>query len=162
MTGSNKTGPSKQALKKQMKSASRLYAVQALFQMESSGQTVEDVVREFETHRFGAVYDGDEMAEGDVDHFRAVVGHAVNWQAKIDQLTDRALVAKWPIDRIDPVLRALFRAAGGEMVEMPTPPKVVITEYVDVAKAFFPEGKEAKFVNAVLDHMAHEAKPDGF
>ena len=148
--------------KKQKKSASRLYAVQALFQMESSGQTVEDVVREFETHRFGAVYDGDEMAEGDVDHFRAVVGHAVNWQAKIDQLTDRALVAKWPIDRIDPVLRALFRAAGGEMVEMPTPPKVVITEYVDVAKAFFPEGKEAKFVNAVLDHMAHEAKPEGF
>ena len=148
--------------KKQKKSASRLYAVQALFQRESSGQTVEDVVREFETHRFGAVYDGDEMAEGDVDHFRAVVGHAVNWQAKIDQLTDRALVAKWPIDRIDPVLRALFRAAGGEMVEMPTPPKVVITEYVDVAKAFFPEGKEAKFVNAVLDHMAHEAKPEGF
>ena len=148
--------------KKQKKSASRLYAVQALFQMESSGQTVEGVVREFETHRFGAVYDGDEMAEGDVDHFRAVVGHAVNWQAKIDQLTDRALVAKWPIDRIDPVLRALFRAAGGEMVEMPTPPKVVITEYVDVAKAFFPEGKEAKFVNAVLDHMAHEAKPEGF
>ena len=148
--------------KKQMKSASRLYAVQALFQMESSGQTVEDVVREFETHRFGAVYDGDEMAEGDVDHFRAVVGHAVNWQAKIDQLTDRALVAKWPIDRIDPVLRALFRAAGAEMVEMPTPPKVVITEYVDVAKAFFPEGKEAKFVNAVLDHMAHEAKPGAF
>ena len=156
------SGPSKQDLKRQMKSASRLYAVQALFQMESSGQTVEDVVREFETHRFGAVYDGDEMAEGDVDHFRAVVGHAVNWQAKIDQLTDRALVAKWPIDRIDPVLRALFRAAGSEMVEMPTPPKVVITEYVDVAKAFFPEGKEAKFVNAVLDHMAHEAKPGAF
>ena len=162
MTGPDKTGSSKQALKKQMKSASRLYAVQALFQMESSGQTVEDVVREFETHRFGAVYDGDEMAEGDVDHFRAVVGHAVNWQAKIDQLTDRALVAKWPIDRIDPVLRALFRAAGGELVEMPTPPKVVITEYVDVAKAFFPEGKESKFVNAVLDHMGHEAKPEGF
>ena len=152
----------KQALKKQMKSASRLYAVQALFQMESSGQTVEDVVREFETHRFGAVYDGDEMAEGDVDHFRAVVGHAVNWQAKIDQLTDRALVAKWPIDRIDPVLRALFRAAGAELIEIPTPPRVAITEYVDVAKAFFPEGKEAKFVNAVLDHMAHEAKPEGF
>jgi transcription antitermination protein NusB len=156
------SAPTKQALKKQMKSASRLYAVQALFQMESSGQTVEDVVREFETHRFGAVYDDDEMAEGDVEHFRAVVGHAVNWQAKIDQLTDRALVAKWPIDRIDPVLRALFRAAGGEMVEMPTPPKVVITEYVDVAKAFFPEGKEAKFVNAVLDHMAHEEKPGAF
>jgi N utilization substance protein B len=145
-----------------MKSAARLYAVQALFQMESSGQTVESVTREFETHRFGAVYDGDEMAEGDVDHFRGLIDHAVNMQARIDQMTDRALVAKWPIDRIDPVLRALFRAAGGEMLETPTPPKVVITEFVDIAKAFFPEGKEPKFVNAVLDHMAREARPEAF
>ena len=148
--------------KRQMKSAARLYAVQALFQMEVSGQTVEAVTREFETHRFGATYDEGEFAEGDVDHFRAVVAAAVNWQAKIDQMTDRALVAAWPIDRIDPVLRALFRAAGAELVDMVTPPKVTINEYVDVAKAFFPEGKESKFVNAVLDHMAREAKPEAF
>ncbi len=148
--------------KKQMRSAARLYAVQALFQMEVSGQTVETIQTEFETHRFGEVLDGVEMAEGDSRHFGDVVDGAVNWQAKIDQMTDRALVAKWPIDRIDPVLRALFRAAGAEMVDMDTPPKVVINEFVDVAKAFFPEGKEAKFVNAVLDHMAREAKPDAF
>ena len=148
--------------KRQMKSASRLYAVQALFQMESSSQTVQAVCREFETHRFGATYDEGEFAEGDVDHFREVVDKAVNWQAKIDQMTDRALVAAWPIDRIDPVLRALFRAAGAELVDMVTPPKVVITEYVDVAKAFFPDGKEPKFVNAVLDHMAREARPEAF
>ena len=147
---------------RQMKSASRLYAVQALFQMESSAQTVQAVCREFETHRFGATYDEGEFAEGDVDHFREVVDKAVNWQAKIDQMTDRALVAAWPIDRIDPVLRALFRAAGAELVDMVTPPKVAITEYVDVAKAFFPEGKEPKFVNAVLDHMAREARPEAF
>ncbi len=150
------------AEKRQMKSAARLYAVQALFQMESSGQTVQAITREFESHRFGATYDEGEFVEGDVDHFRAIVGSAVNWQAKIDQLTDRALVAKWPIDRIDPVLRALFRAAGAEFVDMDTPPKVAITEYVDVAKAFFPEGKESKFVNGVLDHMAREAKPAAF
>lgn len=148
--------------KRQMKSAARLYAVQALFQMESSGQTITQVCREFETHRFGATYDEGEFAEGNVDHFRAVVEHAVNWQAAIDQMTDRALVAKWPIDRIDPVLRALFRAAGAELTQMETPPKVAINEYVDVAKAFFPEGKEPKFVNAVLDHMAREAKPAAF
>ena len=148
--------------KRRMKSAARLYAVQALFQMESSGQTVEGVTREFESHRFGATYDEGEFAEGDVDHFRAVVGSAVNWQAKIDQMTDRALVATWPIDRIDPVLRALFRAAGAELVDMATPPKVTINEYVDVAKAFFPDGKEPKFVNAVLDHMAREAKSGAF
>lgn len=151
-----------QAEKRQMKSASRLYAVQALFQMEHSGQTVESVVREFTTHRFGAVYDGEEMVEGEPNHFRRLVDHAVNRQALIDQMTDRALVAKWPIDRIDPVLRALFRAAGGEMVEEDTPPKVVINEFVDIAKAFFPDGKEPKFVNAVLDHMAREAKPEAF
>lgn len=150
------------AEKKLMKSASRLYAVQALFQMESSGQTIAAICREFETHRFGATYEEGEFAEGNVDHFRAVVDHAVNFQALIDQMTDRALVAKWPIERIDPVLRALFRAAGAEMTQMPTPPKVAITEYVDVAKAFFPDGKEPKFVNAVLDHMAHEAKPEAF
>lgn len=147
--------------KRQMKSAARLYAVQALFQMEVSGQTVEAVTREFETHRLGATYDEGEFAEGDVDHFRAVVGAAVNWQAKIDQMTDRALVAKWPIARIDPVLRALFRAAGAEFLS-DTPPKVAINEYVDVAKAFFPDGKEARFVNAVLDHMAREARPEAF
>ena len=148
--------------KRQMKSAARLYAVQALFQMEASGQSAPSVCKEFETHRFGATYEEGEFAEGDVDHFRKVVEAAVNWQAMIDQLTDRALVAKWPIDRIDPVLRALFRAAGAELTQTDTPPKVAITEYVDVAKAFFPEGKEPKFVNAVLDHMAHEAKPSAF
>jgi N utilization substance protein B len=87
---------------------------------------------------------------------------AVNWQARIDQMTDRALVAKWPIARIDPTLRALFRAAGAELIEGEAPPKVVITEFVDVARAFFPDGKEPKFVNAVLDHMAREAKPEAF
>ena len=147
---------------RQMKSAARLYAVQALFQMEVSGQDTEAVIREFLDHRFGAVYEGEEMAEGDPDHFRTVVEQAVNWQARIDQMTDRALVAKWPIARIDPTLRALFRAAGAELVASDTPPRVAIVEYVEVARAFFPEGKEAAFVNAVLDHMAREARPEAF
>jgi N utilization substance protein B len=94
--------------------------------------------------------------------FRKLVSDAVNWQAKIDQMTDRALVAKWPIARIDPTLRALFRAAGAELIGDETPPRVIITEYVDVASSFFPEGKESKFVNAVLDHMAREARPEAF
>jgi len=148
--------------KRKMRSASRLYAVQALFQMEQTGQTIEAVTREFEDHRFGATYDGEEMAEGDIDLFRKLVEDAVNHQAKIDQLTDRALVARWPLGRIDPTLRALFRAAGVEITGRDTPPKVAITEYVDVAKAFFDDGDEPKFVNAVLDHMAREAKPEAF
>ena len=153
------TAPSK----RQMKSAARLYAVQALFQMETSGQTVERVTREFESFRFGeALEDGVEMFEGDSTHFRAIVTQAVNWQAKIDQLTDRALVAKWPIARIDPTLRALFRAAGAEILDAGTPPKVAITEYIQVAEAFAPDSKEPRFVNAVLDHMAREARPEAF
>ena len=148
--------------KRMKRSASRLYAVQALFQMEASGQTLDAVIREFLDHRFGAVYEGDEMIDGDVDHFRLVVENAVNFQAKIDQMTDRALVAKWPIARIDPTLRAVFRSAGAELTQTDTPPKVVIVEYMDVVKAFFPDGKEMNFVNAVLDHMAREAQPEAF
>ncbi len=148
--------------RRKMKSAARLYTVQALFQMEAIGQTVDAVVAEFEDHRFGAVYDGDEMQEGDVDTFRALMERAVDEQAKIDQTTDRALVAKWPLGRIDPTLRALFRAAGAEMLNGDTPPKVIITEFVDVAGAFFPDGKEPRFVNAVLDHMAREVMPEAF
>ncbi len=148
--------------KRKMRSAARLYAVQALFQMEQSGQSTRLVIQEFLDHRFGAVYEGEEMLEGDVDLFRKLVEDAVNHQARIDQMTDRALVAKWPIARIDPTLRGLFRAAGAELIEGEAPPKVVITEFVDIARAFFPEGKEPKFVNAVLDHMAREAKPEAF
>lgn len=148
--------------KRKMKSAARLYAVQALFQMEASAQTVDQVIREFEDHRFGAIYEGQEMQEGDIDTFRALMEKAVDEQAAIDQMTDRALVAKWPLGRIDPTLRGLFRAAGAELLLADTPPKVVIVEFVTVAQAFFPEGKEAKFVNAVLDHMARETQPQAF
>lgn len=145
-----------------MKSAARLYAVQALFQMEASGQGTASVIAEFEDHRFGAIYDEDEMLEGDIETFRLLVERAVDHQAAIDQMTDRALVAKWPIARIDPTWRALFRAAGAEITNKKTPPKVVISEFVGIAEAFSSDGKEPKFVNAVLDHMAREAQPEAF
>ncbi|MCQ0092482.1 transcription antitermination factor NusB [Roseovarius sp. M141] len=149
--------------KRKMRSAARLYAVQALFQMEHSNQSVNSVYLEFLDHRFGAQVDDDcDMIEGDEDLFRGVLDSAVDNQRRIDQMTDRALVAKWPIARIDPTLRALFRAAGAELIGNDTPPRVIITEYVDVATSFFPDGREPKFVNAVLDHMAREARPEAF
>jgi N utilization substance protein B len=149
--------------KRLRKSAARLAAVQALFQMESSGADYRVVQAEFETHRLGQTVDGAEFRVPDIELFRALLSNVVNLQAEVDQLTDRALVAKWPINRIDPTLRALFRAAGAELLAMPkTPPKVIIKEFVDVAAAFFPEGKEPGFVNAVLDHMARETRPDAF
>lgn len=148
--------------KRALRAAARFYAVQALFQMEISGQTVEAVRREFETHRIGAEGGDVTWVEADIALFRKLVDLAVNHQASIDQMTDRALVEKWPIARIDPTLRALFRAAGAELSETDTPPRVVITEFVQIAQAFFPEGREPKFVNAVLDHMAREVRPEAF
>jgi N utilization substance protein B len=130
--------------------------------MEAADVPLEAVIEEFETHRLGAEIDGVAYAEPDLAHFRALLTAAVSEQARIDQLTNRALVARWPIDRIDPTLRALFRAAGAELVATDTPPKVTITEFVDVAKAFYPEGKESRFVNGVLDHMARTAQPQAF
>lgn len=148
--------------KRKMKSAARFFAVQALYQMEHSAQTFDQVRVEFLDHRFGEEFDGYDMLEGDVDLFSMLLKEAVNHQALIDQMTDRALVAKWPLGRIDSTLRALFRAAGAELTQGDAPAKVVIVEFVQVAQAFFPEGKEGKFVNAVLDHMAREAKPEEF
>lgn len=148
--------------KRKMKSASRLYAVQALFQMEHSGQTVDVVCAEFLNHRFGEIVDDVTLQEGDVDLFQKIVRDAVNYQAPIDQMTDRGLVAKWPLGRIDPTLRSVFRAAGAELLQSDTPARVIIVEYVDLTAAFYPDGKEAKFANAVLDHMARDARPDDF
>lgn len=148
--------------KRKMKSAARFFATQALYQMEHSGQTFDQVRLEFLDHRFGEEFDSYAMLEGDVDLFTLLLQEAVNHQALVDQMTDRALVAKWPLGRIDSTLRALFRAAGAELTQSDTPAKVVIVEFVQVAQAFFPEGKEGKFVNAVLDHMAREAKPEEF
>ena len=159
---STETPPLSGNAKRKLKSAARFYAVQALYQMEVSGQTTDAVIVEFLNHRFGAIYEDMEFVEGDVDLFRSLIKDAVNHQAKIDQMTDRALVAKWPIARIDPTLRGVFRAAGAEMTQSDTPVKVVIKEFVDITSAFFPEGKEPRFVNAVLDHMAREAKPEAF
>ncbi|MDS9468015.1 transcription antitermination factor NusB [Paracoccus sp. MBLB3053] len=162
--GGNRRSPEEKAARQARTSAARMYAVQALFQMESIGQSADRVMAEFKQWRIGRLDEDEDMVsiEADPALFSRIVDQAVNWQARIDRMTDRALVEKWPIDRIDPVLRALFRAAGSELVERGAPPKVVISEYVRIAQAFFPEGREAKFVNAVLDHMAREARPEEF
>ncbi len=148
--------------KRKIRSTTRLYAIQALFQMEQLGLSTDEVVEEFVVHRFGEEYEEGQLSDGDEDLFKSIVGSAVNYQAYIDQLTDRALVKKWPIARIDPTLRSLFRAAAAEITQIKTPPKIVITEYVALAHAFFTDGKEPNFVNAVLDHMAREACPTEF
>lgn len=161
MSDNSKSKPGKPD-RRALSAAARVYAVQALFQMEAADQSADRVVREFADWRIGVDYEEGTSPEADEDLFRRIVDATVNWQARIDQMTDRALVAKWPIARIDPVLRALFRAAGAELVGSDVPPRVVISEYVAVADAFFPDGRETRFVNAVLDHMARDARPEAF
>ena len=160
--GDRKQGGPRSADRRARSSAARIYAVQALFQMEAADQSADRVAREFQDWRIGVDYEEGTTPDADEGLFARILDSAVNWQARIDQMIDRALVAKWPIARLDPVLRATFRAAGAELVADATPPKVVISEYVAVADAFFPEGTEARFVNAVLDHIAREARPEAF
>lgn len=157
-----KGGGDRAAGRRALSGAARIYAVQALFQMEAADQSADRVAREFQSWRIGVDYEEGTTPDADEALFSRILDGVVNWQARIDQLIDRALVAKWPIARLDPVLRAVFRAAGAELVDSQTPPKVIITEYVTVADAFFPEGREARFVNAVLDHIAREARPEAF
>ncbi len=159
MNSSNKMSGNKI---RKMKSASRLYAVQALFQMEHSSLSVDTVCEEFIEFRLGEENNGLKFVDGNQDLFINLVSNAVEFQAFIDQMTDRALVERWPIDRIDPTLRALFRAAGAEMKALDTPAKVIIADYLSLSEAFYPDGKETKFVNAILDFMAREVRPDEF
>lgn len=151
-----------QAERRARKSAARFYAVQALFQMEASDVPIGEIITQFETHRIGAETETETWAEADRTHFRRLIEAVIDRQAAIDQLTDRALVAKWKIDRIDPTLRAVFRAAGAEFLGSDTAARIIISEFIDIARAFVPEGRETNFVNAVLDHMARDARPDEF
>jgi N utilization substance protein B len=134
-----------------IQSAARLYALQALFQMESSGASVSNIKKEFETYRIGsAEIDSD---KADIKLFTEILYRAVEDQTKIDQLTNTILKKTWPLNRIDPTLRALFRAATAEILLSKTPHKVIINEYVEISKAFFLNSKETKLVNAVLDKV---------
>ena len=143
------------------RSAARLAAVQALYQIELTGADWRSVRQEFENHRLGAEIEGETYRDADLSLFRNILEGVIAQQGPIDQLTDRALVDRWPLGRVDPTMRAIFRAAGHEFTaRADIPPKVIIGEYIDVTKAFFEAGREAKFVNAVLDHMAREARPD--
>lgn len=161
------TGEQRRARKREerrlAKSAARLAAVQALYQIELTQSPADAVRREFEQHRLGAEIEGAQYREADLDLFRALLTGVIERQVEIDRLTDEALVARWPLGRVDPTLRAIFRAGGFELVGLPeVPAKVAINEYVDVARAFFPEGQEARFANAVLDHMARRSRPAAF
>lgn len=150
-----------------MRTGSRVAAVQALFQAEQGPTSPETVIDEFVRYRLGAVAGSDGFEDGrvhdvDVKLFARIVRTATTDQDRIDPLMSQALSADWPLDRLDPVLRALIRAGAAELSMADGPPaRVVINEYLDVAHGFF-EGDEPKMVNGVLDRLAHLLRPAEF
>jgi N utilization substance protein B len=142
--------------------ASRLAAVQAIYQMELTGEDAETVVSEFSDHRFGREVEISPAGVPDEEFFGAIVRGVPHAQVEIDRSIAKCLSANWRLERIDSILRAILRAASFELIERrDVPAKVVIDEYVDIAHAFF-HGDEPSFVNAALDKMAHRKRAPEF
>lgn len=142
--------------------AARLAAVQALYQMDLGGATLSDVIAEFESFRLGKELDGEQYRDADAAFFRDIVGGVVREQKTLDPIVHSTLAANWPLSRIDVTLRAILRAGAYELANRAdVPARVVIAEYVDVAKAFF-EGEVTSLVNGVLDGLAHRIRPTEF
>ena len=140
--------------------AARLAAVQALYEMEIGGKGLEDAFAEFETFWIGREVDGVKFQPAETEFFRNVLAGVVREQRVIDSKIDAALTEGWPLTRIEAVLRAIMRAGVYELIyRKDVPPRVAITEYVDVAHSFY-EDDEPGLVNAVLDAVAREVRPD--
>lgn len=139
------------------RTAARVAALQALFQIDQNEERAETVIQQFLVHRFGTTLNQDSYSEGyipeaDTRLFSAIVKQGVLQRGKIFDLLSETLPATWPVTRLDPVLRALFQAAIGEALEKDLPSGVLINEYMDIAHAFF-SGDEPKLVNGVLDTL---------
>ena len=154
------------------RTASRVAAVQALFQSEQGGETAETVIEQFVRHRLGEMPGPEHMGGGGFEEgrvpdahvplFQQIVRSAVLQQDRLDALIADALPPEWPMVRLDPVLRALLRAGGAELSMANGPPaRVVINEYLDVAHGFF-TGEEPRMVNGMLDRLARELRPGDF
>jgi transcription antitermination protein NusB len=140
------------------RSAARLAAVQALYQMDLSGKSVADARAEFEAFWIGREVEGIEFKPSDVEFFRNILSGVVENQRPIDMKVDAALAAGWPLARVEAVLRAILRGGAYElMFRKDVPARVVITEYVDVAHGFYGED-EPGLVNAVLDTVARDVR----
>lgn len=137
--------------------AARLAAVQALYQMDVGRQTLEDTLAQFSAHHLGREIEGEQYLPADADFFRQIVSGVIRNQLDIDPTVDNALQKGWPVARIDATLRAILRAATFELLRRrDIPSGVVITEYVDIAKAFY-EDDAPGLVNGVLDAIAKHA-----
>lgn len=142
------------------RSAARLAAVQALYSMEITGvdsaQALDEFRQRLETEPRG------KLAEPDMNLVALLVTGVSAECAVLDGHIARGLTRDWTVDRLESVLRAILRAGAFELMSRPqTPARVAITEYVDVAHAFY-SGPEPGLVNAVMDRLARALRPTEF
>ena len=140
------------------RSAARLAAVQALYQQEMEGTPVPRLLKEFHDHRLGATIEEAQYHEAERDFFDDIVSGVEARRADIDQAIAARLAKGWSLDRLDRPMRAILRAGAYELIARPdVPVGSVISEYVDVAHAFY-DKRESGFVNGLLDAIAKEAR----
>ena len=144
------------------RSAARLAASQALYQMEIADKGLNDILAEFEAHWLGQEIEGDSYTPADLAFFRDVVSGVQRDQLPIDRALDGTLAEGWPLRRVEALMRAILRAALYELRNRPdVPARVAVTEYVDVAAAFFGPD-ESGMINAVLDALARQTRSAEF
>lgn len=145
------------------RSAARIAAVQALYQMDLAGTDLNAVIEDFVLRRVPADEDegGDKGRAAEIDEtfFAEILRGVVRRQRDIDPMVDDQLAAGWRLMRVDSILRAILRAGVFELMERTdVPMKVVINEYIVVSRAFFSED-EPRVVNGVLDRIARKLRP---
>jgi N utilization substance protein B len=144
------------------RSAARLAAVQALYQMDVASTGVNDILAEFESHWIGREVEGAQYKPAELEFFRDIVKGVLRDQVGIDQQIDKTLAEGWPLKRIESVMRAILRAGDYELRKRSDiPARVIVSEYVDVAGAFF-DRDEVGMTNAVLDALARDLRSEEF
>lgn len=139
--------------------AARLAAVQALYQMDIGHISLEATLAQFSAHHLGKELEGEQYLPADADYFSQIVSGVIKAQLQIDPMLDETLAEDWPVVRIDATMRAILRAATFELLKkQDIPAKIIVSEYVDVGKAFF-DDDGAGMVNAVLDAIAKKLPP---
>jgi N utilization substance protein B len=140
------------------RSAARLAAVQALYQQEMEATPLPKLLHEFHQHRLGATIEDATYAEAEQAFFDDLVTGAASRRAEIDQLIAGRLAEGWSLARLDKPMKAILRVGTYELIARPdVPTATVISEYIDVAHAFF-DKRETGFVNGLLDAIAKTAR----
>jgi N utilization substance protein B len=141
------------------RSAARLAAVQALYQQEMEGTPTARLIHEFHDHRLGATIEGDTYVEAEQSFFDDLVSGTLDRREEIDGLIAGRLAEGWTLERLDKPMKAILRVGTYELIARPDVPVAsVISEYVDVADAFY-DKREKGFVNGLLDAIAKAARP---